>query len=231
MNLASDRNVQLTADSHNYFHPYAAPDGQTLVFSSDRGGLPQAIWRMNRNGGAAKQLSASFGIYPIVSGDGKWVLYLGRKDGDYGLLKVPFEGGTAQFVGEKRQMLYPIGDSSDGKLVAGLESNDRDSTWRILMIPIEGGPPAKVSSWIHSEPELENAMPRLSPDQKQILFVGYKDGVENLWTQDFGGRGIRQLSHFSDPEKIFDFAIASDGRIAVSRGTRTSDIVLINGPH
>jgi Tol biopolymer transport system component len=154
---------------------------------------------------------------------GKWVLYLGRKDGDYGLLKVPFEGGSAQFVGEKRQMLYPIGGSSDGKLVAGLESNDRDSTWRILMIPVEGGPPAKVSSWIHSEPELEDTMPRLSPDQKQILFVGYKDGVENLWTQDFGGRGIRQLSHFTDPKKIFDFAMASDGRIAVSRGTSTSD--------
>ena len=230
MNVVSHRNAQLTTDSHNYFEPYAAPDGQTLIFSSDRGGLPRAIWRMNCNGGAVKRLSASFGIYPIVSDDGKWVLYLGRKDGDYGLLKVPFEGGSAQFVGEKRQMLYPIGGSSDGKLVAGLESNDRDSTWRILMIPVEGGPPAKVSSWIHSEPELEDTMPRLSPDQKQILFVGYKDGVENLWTQDFGGRGIRQLSHFTDPKKIFDFAMASDGRIAVSRGTSTSDIVLINRP-
>jgi Tol biopolymer transport system component len=232
MNMAGHRNVQLTTDSHNYFHPYVAPDGQTLVFSSDRGGLPQAVWRMNRNGGLAKRLSASFGIHPIVSDDGKWVLYFGRKDGDYGLQRVPFEGGPAQFVGE-RQNGYPIGDSSDGKLVASLESNDTDSTWRIVMIPIDGGPPVKVSSWIHfTHPSVnvKYALPRLSPDRKQIVYVGYQDGIGNLRTQDFDGRKVRQLSHFTDPADIFDFAIASDGRIAVSRGVNTSDIVLINRP-
>lgn len=230
MDPVAHRATQVTTDAHNYVTPFAAPDGRTFSFQSDREGPPAAIWRMNRDGSAAKRLSASFGYDPVVSTDGKWVFYFGRKDGRYGLLRTPYEGGEAQFISE--QPGSAIGDSSNGKLVARVETNDTDSTWRVAMIPVEGGPPAKVSPWTSDTRlfalGLERVLPRLSPDRNHVVFLGANGGVENLWTQEFDGKALRQLSHFSDSEHIFDFAISPDGRVAVSRGTSNSDIVLIS---
>jgi Tol biopolymer transport system component len=186
---------------------------------------------MRRDGSAAKRLSASFGIRPTFSTDGKWVFFFGRKDDTYGLQKVPFEGGLQQFISVGTGA--PIGDSFDSKLVATVELSG--AMWWVALIPVDGGQRAEFSSWIPKSapsidppiPGLDEAAPRLSPDRKQILHVGTKDGIENLWSHDFDGSHVKQLSHFTDSQHIFWFAVGIDGKIAVSRGTSTSDIVLI----
>ena len=194
---------------------------------------PVAVWRMRRDGSAAKRLSASFGIHPTFSTDGKWVFFVGRKDGTYGLQKVPFEGGVQQFISE--ETAAPIGDSLDSKLVATIQRKDSGAMWRVALTPVDGGQPAQFSSWIPKSapsidppiPGLDEAAPRLSSDRKQIVYVSDKDGIENLWSRDFDGSHAKQLSHFTDSQHIFWFAVGIDGKIAVSRGTSTSDIVLI----
>jgi len=100
---------------------------------------------------------------------------------------------------------------------------------------VDGGRPAQFSSWIPKSappidppiPGLDEATPRLSPDRKQIIYVSDKDGIENLWSHDFNGSHVKQLSHFTDSLHIFWFAVGTDGKIAVSRDKSTSDIVLI----
>jgi Tol biopolymer transport system component/predicted Ser/Thr protein kinase len=233
MNPDGSRATQLALDSHNYVSPSVSPDGDTIVVVSDRGGPPVAVWRMRRDGSAAKRLSASFGIRPTFSTDGKWVFFLGRKDGTYGLQKVPFEGGVQQFISEGTEA--PIGDSLDSKLVATVELKDSGAMWRVAFTPVDGGQAAQFSSWILASamsidppmPGFDEAAPRLSPDRKQIVYVSNKDGIENLWSRDFDGSHVKQLSHFTDSQHIFWFAVGIDGKIAVSRGTSTSDIVLI----
>jgi eukaryotic-like serine/threonine-protein kinase len=233
MNPDGSRATQLTLDSHDYVSPSVSPDGDTVVVVSDRDGPPVAVWRMRRDGSAAKRLSASFGIHPTFSTDGKWVFFVGRKDGTYGLQKVPFEGGVQQFISE--ETAAPIGDSLDSKLVATIQRKDSGAMWRVALTPVDGGQPAQFSSWIPKSapsidppiPGLDEAAPRLSSDRKQIVYVSDKDGIENLWSRDFDGSHAKQLSHFTDSQHIFWFAVGIDGKIAVSRGTSTSDIVLI----
>ena len=219
----------LTLDSHNYDSPSVSPDGNAIVVSSDRDGLPVAVWRMSRDGSSAKRLSASFGIRPIFSSDGKWVFFYGRKDATYGLQKVRSEGGVQEFVSVGTGA--PIGDSIDSTLVASIQENDTGAMWRVVLTPVDGGQPKKSSSWISktetSIPDLDDPAPRLTRDGKQIIYVSNKDGIQNLWSRDFDVSHVKQLSHFTDSQHIFWFAVGDDGKIAVSRGTSASDIVLI----
>ena len=53
-----------------------------------------------------------------------------------------------------------------------------------------------------------------------------KNGVSNLWVQPRDGRPARPLTDFKS-DLIFDFAWSPDGDLALSRGTVTSDVVLI----
>jgi eukaryotic-like serine/threonine-protein kinase len=230
MDPQNSSTAPLTLDSNDYLSPSVSPDGDRIAVESGRGGPPFAIWIMNRTGSALKRLSESFGIRPMFSADGKWIYFFGRYKETYGLQRVPVDGGSSQ------QLIGPlgisIGDSLDSRLVATWESNENGSMWRVLMTPLSGGPTEKASAWIpQSEPLISgtsHALPRLSADRNKIMYVSRAGDIENLWSRDFDGSRVSQLSHFSDAGQIFSFAVAPDGRIAVSRGTNSSDVVLIN---
>ena len=59
--------------------PVFSPDGQTLYFTSDRGGSPQ-IYRMPATGGEAQRVTfqGSYNVSPRVSPDGKSLAYIAR---------------------------------------------------------------------------------------------------------------------------------------------------------
>jgi hypothetical protein len=58
--------------------------------------------------------------------------------------------------------------------------------------------------------------------------VALRDGQVNMFMHPVSGGEERQLTHFRDGLQIFSAARAHDGRIALSRGSRTSDVVLIS---
>jgi Tol biopolymer transport system component len=67
-----------------------------------------------------------------------------------------------------------------------------------------------------------------SPDSKSFQYVLTRGGVSNLWEQPLKGEPARQVTHFK-AETIFDFAWSHDGRqLALARGNRNSNVVLIS---
>jgi hypothetical protein len=55
-----------------------------------------------------------------------------------------------------------------------------------------------------------------------------RNGVTNLWAQPIDGSPPKQLTNFAS-ERIFNFDFSRDGKqLALSRGTETSDVVLIS---
>jgi Tol biopolymer transport system component len=55
-----------------------------------------------------------------------------------------------------------------------------------------------------------------------------RNGVTNLWAQPIDGSAPTQLTNFAS-ERIFSFDFSRDGKqVALSRGTQTSDVVLIS---
>jgi TolB protein len=64
--------------------PFFSPDGQTLYFTSDRGGSAQ-IYRMVVSGGDAQRVTfeGTYNVSPRVSPDGKLLAYVTRNAGKF----------------------------------------------------------------------------------------------------------------------------------------------------
>jgi Tol biopolymer transport system component len=102
-----------------------------------------------------------------------------------------------------------------------------DPAWKL--IPVAGGVPVKVTRWIPSVSEFAaSSSPQLAPDGQRLIYVDNKNGAENLFNEDWNGAGLKQVTHFGDPQRIYAFALNADGRIAVARRTKDSDNVLIS---
>jgi len=86
------------------------------------------------------------------------------------------------------------------------------------LAPAEGGPlvilphiPAQTFEW--------------SPDGKHLMYVRNQHGVGNIWSEPVLGGEAKQITHFTNG-MIFQFAVARDSRLAVSRGPLISDAIL-----
>jgi Tol biopolymer transport system component len=70
--------------------------------------------------------------------------------------------------------------------------------------------------------------PRWAPRGEAIEYVLTKDGVSNIWQQRLAGGPPKQVTHF-DSGEIFDFEWSPDGRqLALTRGSESSDVILIS---
>jgi Tol biopolymer transport system component len=67
---------------------------------------------------------------------------------------------------------------------------------------------------------------RWSPNGRSLLFSRRQNGVGNIWSMPVAGGRAKEITQF-DADYIFDFDVATDGRLAISRGKRVQDIVLI----
>ena len=88
---------------------------------------------------------------------------------------------------------------------------------------MEGGPAAKAF-------ELPTTALRRTtswtPDGRAIAFINSVKGVGNIWQQSVTGGPPAPVTHFTSG-KIFNFQWSHTKRLALSRGTETTDAVMI----
>ena len=90
--------------------------------------------------------------------------------------------------------------------------------------PFQGGPPVKT---LPLAGQLGTNL-AWTTDGSAVVYVLTSGGVSNLWAQPINGTPPKQLTDFTS-ERIFRFAFSRDGKqLALSRGTQTSDVILIN---
>jgi serine/threonine protein kinase/Tol biopolymer transport system component len=226
---------QLTLNTGVNYGPSVAPDGRYILFTSNRSGTTN-VWRMDGDGGNAKQLTDGSGNdSPVCSPDEKWVIYLHniayRDDPSLrktpSLWRIPIDGGEPVQLTDK-QVSRPV-ISPDGKLIACSHNSDPTTLskgqWKIAVIPFEGGEPVKLYD-IPAHPFWDAPGVRWSPDGKALTYRLEKDGIDNLWNQPLDGAQPTQLTHFESGQ-INSFAWSRDGRLALSRGVETRDVVLV----
>jgi Tol biopolymer transport system component len=205
------------ASSRSIF-PATSLRGGFIAFAHlDRSGQMN-IWRMDTDGSNLKQLThGTYSNLPAISPDGRWVFFSGSQGGKNVPMRVPSEGGPASKLSDD-DLYFPF-VSPDGKWIACGYLNEG---FKMAIVPFAGGPPAKVF------PVLDTADTPFvwTPDGHAISFKNHVNGVGNIWEQPMSGGPPKPVTHFTS-QSIFAFSWSRDGRLALSRGTATTDAVLI----
>lgn len=215
---------------------WLTPCGQSVVFAAYKGGTV-TLMRINPDGSNATKLVSddlwkpsrtSFSTRaPVCSPDGKFVFFV-NANGPRKICRVPIGGGPPVEIAEVSGDFIAgrLGVSPDGTLLAYLyEQYTGTATpgWKLAVIPVRGGPMLKIL-------EVPGGIggPRWSLDGKALQYLLTQDGTTNIWEQPLTGGQPRQLTSFKSGQ-IFDFNWSSDHhRLLLTRGTKSSDVILLN---
>lgn len=218
---AGKEKSQLTHDAGQNSWPAISPDGRTIVFMSSRDGK-EHLWKMDADGSHAQLLTDGLrDNWPSFTPDGQWVIYRSAVFGPAHIYKVSINGGPSVPLTEKGLSGSPA-LSPDGKTVAFTFRQPALGPVRIALTPVDGSGTLTI---VDSKEAPRRALLQWTSDGKAIAFIKTIAGVSNIWLQPLNGPS-RQLTNF-DSQSIFNFALARDGRLAVTRGYENSDVVLI----
>jgi hypothetical protein len=159
---------------------------------------------------------------PSCSPDGKWFAYADNPH----IYKVPIEGGPPTQLGEN-SFGGVAAISPDVKLIAYSASGAAPISPNVrTIIPSAGGAPVSTSSVVAG-----GGMGQWAPDSRAMDYLLTRGGVSNIWRQPLAGGPPTQVTNFSSG-LIFGFSWSRDGKqLALARGSRTSDIILISNFH
>jgi len=214
---------QITAEDSLERSPTVSPDGRFVVFVSTRNGR-QNIWRMDADGGNQTQLTRGEGeSNPTFTPDGQSVVFNAIKGGS--LWKVSIEGGEAvQFCAGEKSSRVAISPDAAKFAYFGRKDNKRK-----LLI--------KSFPECNFQLEFEVTVNRASPpkivwtkDGKSLIYDNEDAAhIGNLWQQSLDGGEPQKLTNFTS-DQIYDFGFSPDGKwLALVRGSRNKDAVLLKG--
>ena len=174
----------------------------------------------------------TFATRPQCSPDGKWVVYV--RGPSWTPVKVPITGGKPPEVlaqDFENGFGNPLRISPDGKRIMYLASPEPPENpsspsakpYQLKVIPSDGGADLYKFDW----PATASA-PCWAPAGDAVEYALTRNGVSNIWRQKLGGGAQKQITNF-ESGLIFDFDWSHDGRqLALTRGTESSDVVLIS---
>ena len=181
---------------------------------------------MDSDGGNLKQLTEGpSDIFPQSSPDSRWVVFQSTRSGSARAWKVSIDGGEPVRLTDKWTANPTV--SPDGSLIACFYRDDQpDARTKVAVIPFAGGEPLKVLDL--PRPSFSGAPGlRWTADGRALTFIDTINGVSNIWSLPLDGGPPKQLTDFKT-DQIFAFDLSRDGKqLALSRGTQTSDVILI----
>jgi eukaryotic-like serine/threonine-protein kinase len=212
------------ASSESVFPAVSLRGGFIAFTQQDRTGQLN-IWRMDMDGGNLKRLTeGKLDQPPAISPDGRWVVFDSAQGGKFVLMKVSSEGGSPSQLTDYSCNLPSV--SPDGKWIACLYIPSQDQRSSLAIVPLAGGQPANVFPLPVTATIGGLFHIFWTSDGRAISFINTVNGVDNVWEQPVAGGPPKPVTHFTS-DKIFWFDWSRDGRLALSRGTDSTDAVLI----
>ncbi len=220
----SNRTLLAGADLHSVFAS-GCGDGKHIVFQK-REGEHSEIWRIDANGANPKLLIPTGPLpVPICSPDGKWVTF--RDNEPPATLRISIDGGQPDKIQLPGFAMGGTQISNDGKFVL-YQWQDPDHLGerpRFITTSISGGP--VIGAF---ERMIGGGTAVWAPGDKALDYPVTHNGISDVWRQPLTGGSPTQLTHFAS-DQIGNIAWSGDGKtLAMTRGTRTADIVLLKSP-
>jgi Tol biopolymer transport system component len=209
---------QLTSTPPPALNPFASRDGRWVYFDSACS-TGRCIYRIAPDGSALQQItSGGDENRPILSPDGSTV-FLSRTGGGQNLpARVPAEGGSP--TGISKSIFSPIGISPDGTQLVGSAWNQEVQRSVVALMPAAGGEPRFL-------PDIPVPTANFTPDGTALVFPDLTSRPVRMMERPLPDGTARPVGA-PLPGLTFDGALSNDGRLAISRGTLQSDVVLIS---
>ncbi len=209
---------QLVAGSFFNSSPVVSSD-KKIYFTSSRAGNPD-VWRVDLDGSNAKQITfGATDLADAVTPDGKWLIFRSVANGVFSVFKVPTDGGTPVKLAEVAGT--PVSVSPDGKQIAFSYVDEAAGEWRVGVVPLDQSAPLKMVN-------LDHLGVQWMPDGKGFSFLETHHGYSNVWFFPLDSSERRHALTNFDSQRIFSYAWSKDGKLAMSRGSDSSDVILIS---
>jgi sugar lactone lactonase YvrE len=208
-----------------------SPDGKLIAFSASSANSRQSqVYVAAADGSNVKLLTpAAPSYFHGWSPDGKWLAFVGQRNGKFELYRVPVTGGAEERLTFKGANDDGPDYSRDGKWI--YFNSDRSGGWDIWRMPASGAGQNDVHAEQITRDDLQDWFPHPSPDGKQLLFFSFPKGTEGhngrmegaqlrimpmpgskpqagaiqVLTTFFGGQGTINVNSWSPDSKQFAF--------------------------
>ncbi|HEX8565535.1 MAG TPA: protein kinase [Pyrinomonadaceae bacterium] len=172
------------------------------------------LWTIGADDKNAARLTdeAKFNGYPVVSPDGRFVIFSSNRSGGMRIWRMDIDGNSAGALTEE---IPNSGDfdpqiTPDGKTVIFQRDLKQNGNPALMKVSIEGGTPTQILT----DEKVAVMYPRLSPDGKRLAFITFDMTTfkKSLRVTAFDGERVGNTEREFDYNLISSFGWSPDGK-------------------
>ncbi len=169
-------------------YPAFSPDGKSIAFLRNFGGVSDALFVVNSDGSAPER-QLTFEKTTIAgltwTRDSEKIIFSERTTAlASSLRQISVKSGASELIATGGTSTNPA-VSADGKTLTFVDESYRTSIWQL-----ENKLPARKLI----ESSRDDHSPNYSPDDARIAFVSNRTGNQEIWIADANGKNQRQLT-------------------------------------
>jgi Tol biopolymer transport system component len=210
---------QLTSTVPIAQNRFASRDGQWVYFDTVAS-TGRCIYRIAPDGSRLEQITRGGDeTRPVVSPDGATVfMSLRRQGGENHAARVPSQGGDPTMI--SKGTFSPADISPDGTQLVGATWSEQHRRSVVALLPSVGGEPTLL-------PDIPVSNAGFSPEGRALVFPDLTARPIRMMLRPLPN-GVATNVGPPLPALTFNGALSRDGRVAISRGSQQSDVVLIS---